>query len=53
MVQVPDELTQPVPVPDEQVTDNDSLARLALKLRAALEQANRQISAIREINKQP
>ena len=49
MVQVPADLTQPVPVPAVDVQDNGDLAEYALKVRAALDQANRQLEAIRGI----
>lgn len=47
-VGLPAELTSPVPVPAASVQTNADLAEYALKVRKALEQANRQLDAIRE-----
>lgn len=48
-IQLPADLTQPVPVPAVDVKDNGDLAEYALKVRKALDQANRQLEAIRGI----
>jgi hypothetical protein len=48
-IQLPADLTQPVPVPEVAIEDNGDLAEYALKVRAALDQANRQLEAIRGI----
>lgn len=48
-VELPAELTEQVPVPAADVQTNADLAEYALKLKRALEQANRQLEAIREI----
>lgn len=48
-VQLPAELVKPVPVPSVDVEDNGDLAEYALKVRKALDQANRQLEAIREV----
>ena len=49
LVQLPAELTAPVTVPKAEVKTNADLAEYALKLKRALEQANRQLEAIREV----
>ena len=48
-IQLPAELTRQVPVPSVDVQDNGDLAEYALKVRKALDQANRQLEAIREV----
>lgn len=48
-IQLPAELTSEVPLPPVAVQTNADLAEYALKVRKALEQANRQLEAIREI----
>ena len=49
IVQVPDDLVRTVPVPDMAVKTNSDMADLIIKLKAALEQANRQLEAIDEL----
>ena len=49
MVQVPADLTNPVPYPNADIVTNADLADYALAMKAALEKANRQLEAIREI----
>jgi hypothetical protein len=46
-IQLPAELTQPVPVPSVDVQTNADLAEYALKVRQALDEANRRLEAIR------
>ena len=48
-IKLPADLTAPVAVPVVAVEDNGDLAEYALKVRAALDQANRQLEAIRGI----
>ena len=48
-IQLPADLTAEVPAPAVDVQDNGDLAEYALKVRAALDQANRQLEAIRGI----
>lgn len=48
-VALPADLTAPVTVPKAEVKTNADLAEYALKLRRALDKANRQLEAIREI----
>ena len=48
-IQLPADLVSPVPVPEVAIEDNGDLAEYALKVRAALDQANRQLEAIRGI----
>lgn len=48
-IKLPADLTAPVAVPVVEVEDNGDLAEYALKVRAALDQANRQLEAIRGI----
>ena len=48
-IKLPADLTAPVAVPVVDVEDNGDLAEYALKVRAALDQANRQLEAIRGI----
>jgi hypothetical protein len=48
-IQLPADLTAEVPVPEVAIEDNGDLAEYALKVRAALDQANRQLEAIRGI----
>jgi hypothetical protein len=49
MVQIPAEYTGAVPVPNAAIDTNADLVDYALKLRAALDKANRQLESIREI----
>ena len=49
-IQLPADLTQPVPVPSVDVQTNGDLAEYALKVRQALDEANRRLEAIREIH---
>jgi hypothetical protein len=46
-IPIPAELTQPVPVPSVDVQTNADLAEYALKVRKALDEANRRLDAIR------
>lgn len=48
-IQLPADLTREVPVPPVAVQDNGDLAEYALKVRKALDQANRQLEAIRKV----
>lgn len=48
-IKLPADLTAEVPAPVVDVQDNGDLAEYALKVRAALDQANRQLEAIRGI----
>jgi hypothetical protein len=49
IIEVPENLTSPVPSPDTAIDTNADLADYALKLRAALDKANRQLEAIRAL----
>lgn len=49
IVQVPENLTSPIPVPDTAIDTNADLAEYAVKLRQALDKANRQLEAIRAL----
>lgn len=49
-IQLPADLTQSVAVPVVDVQNNADLAEFALKLREALDQANGQLDAIRDIS---
>jgi len=48
-IQLPADLTAEVPVPEVAIEDNGSLAEYAIKLRKALDLANSQLEAIRDI----
>lgn len=48
-VELPSELTTPVPIPEHKITVNSDLTDYIIMLKAALEKANLQLQSIKEI----
>lgn len=49
MVQVPSELTTPIPVPEHKLLVNSDLSDYIIMLKTALNKANLQLQAIKDI----